>query len=261
MNLSLEGKHALVCGASRGIGRSVAIELSRNGASVTVLARSADKLKAVIADMDRTTTQQHHLLVADFTDPATLQHKVSELIAERPVDILINNTGGPKGGPLIDADIAAFGAAMTMHLHCNHVLAQAVTPHMRSQHWGRIVNIISTSVKAPIAGLGVSNTTRGAVASWAKTLAGELGQYGITVNNVLPGFTDTERIEEIIASKADKTGQSTADVRAAMESQVPLGRFAHPDETADAVAFLASPAANYITGVNLPVDGGRTKSL
>ncbi len=260
MDLNLKGKHALVCGASRGIGMSTAIALSKLGADITLVARNAQKLESVRASLHNQ-QQSHHCLALDFSDPSSVRSAIDTLVETRPVHILINNTGGPKGGPLLSADVDAFSAAMQMHLHCSHHLVQAVVPGMRAAQYGRIINIISTSVKAPIPGLGVSNTTRGAMASWAKTLAGELGAYAITVNNVLPGFTDTERLTEIINSKAAKTGNSPEVVRDTMINGVPARRFAHPDETASAVAFLASPAASYINGINLPVDGGRTVCL
>jgi 3-oxoacyl-[acyl-carrier protein] reductase len=174
---------------------------------------------------------------------------------------LINNTGGPKSGPIVDAEVSEFLAAFNQHLICNHILMQAVVPGMKAAGFGRIINIISTSVKQPLPNLGVSNTIRGAVASWSKTLANELGAFGITVNNVLPGATNTQRLTEIAKVKADKTGESIAEILAEMGQESPMKRIAEPEEVAAAVAFLASPAASYINGINVPVDGGRTKSL
>lgn len=261
MNLQLNDKNALVCGASKGIGRSTAIALSQLGASVTLVSRSAAKLKAVLADLDQSQGQSHDIMVADFTQPEALRELIAARVQQRSYHILINNTGGPKGGPLLDADTDQFLQAYQMHLVCNHILTQTLTPGMKAAGYGRIINIISTSVKSPIPGLGVSNTTRGAVASWAKTLAAELAPHGITVNNVLPGFTDTERLDEIIQSRAKKNNVEAETVRQGMINQVPARRLAHPDETASAVAFLASPAASYINGINLPVDGGRTTCL
>jgi 3-oxoacyl-[acyl-carrier protein] reductase len=262
MQLDLTGRHALVCGASQGIGRACAIELALLGADVTVLARRADVLAALANELPRShAAQRHGFLVADVADTETLRRQVDELVAAHPVHILINNSGGPPPGDIATAEPAAFLDAYRRHLLANHTLAQAVLPGMRAAGWGRIVNIISTSVKEPIAGIGVSNATRGAVANWAKTLAGEVAADGITVNNVLPGSTDTPRIAQIVAAKAQASGRSTHDVQQAMASAIPMGRFADPAETAAAVAFLASPAASYITGINLPVDGGRTRSL
>ncbi|MBA2077981.1 SDR family oxidoreductase [Rhodanobacter sp. PCA2] len=262
MQLQLDGRHALVCGASQGIGRASAIELAALGASVTVLARRAEVLEALVRELPRTHAEQRHdFIVADAGDIDALRTQVETLVAAAPVQVLVNNSGGPPPGNVLDAHPDDFLAAWRQHLLANHTLAQAVVPGMRAAGWGRIVNVISTSVREPIPGIGVSNTTRGAVASWAKTLAGELAPFGITVNNVLPGATRTPRIEQIVAARAQKSGKPLAEVQQAMEAEVPMRRFAEPTEIAAAVAFLASPAAGYITGVSLPVDGGRLRSL
>lgn len=259
MDLSLEGKHALVGGGSRGIGRAAAEALAALGARVTLLARDATAL-----DEARTALQGtgHHTLVADAADPEALRRTVDAHIATHgPVTIVINNSGGPPGGPAHLAEADAFAGAFRQHLLAAHQLVQAALPGMRAAGWGRVVNVISTSVKEPIRDLGVSNTVRGAVAAWAKTLAGELGRDGITVNNVLPGFTATQRLDYIFETKAKKTGRPRADIEADARAAVPLGRFAEPAEVAAVIAFLASPAASYVNGVNIPVDGGRTGSL
>ncbi|MGH8184810.1 MAG: SDR family oxidoreductase [Rhodanobacteraceae bacterium] len=262
MDLDLTGRHALACGASQGIGRACAVELAKLGANVTALARRGDALKQLVADLPRTHARQTHgLLVTDSGDTDGLHAAVQALVAAHPVHILINNSGGPPPGPVHGARVDAFLDAYHKHLVANHVLAECVIPGMQAAGYGRIVNIISTSVKEPIAGLGVSNTTRWAVASWAKTLASELAEFGITVNNVLPGSTKTPRIEQIVATRAQKSGRSIDATQHAMEQEIPMRRFADPSEIAAAVAFLASPAAGYITGINLPVDGGRLRSL
>ena len=262
MQLDLSGRHALVCGASQGIGRACAVELALLGASVTVLARRAEVLAEVVDSLPRTGDAQHHdLLVADAGDIDSLRERVEALVAAAPVHILVNNSGGPPPGSILDATPPQFLDAFGKHLLANHTLAQVVIPGMRDAGWGRIVNIISTSVKEPLDGIGVSNATRGEVASWAKTLAGELARSGITVNNVLPGSTHTPRIEQIVRVRAQKSGRDDAEVAREMAAEVPMGRFADPAETAAAVAFLSSPAASYITGVSLPVDGGRMRSL
>lgn len=261
MNLSLRNKNALVGGASAGIGRAAAIELAALGANVTLVARTERTLQIALDALDRSQGQQHGYLIADFDDSQILMATVSEHLRANPVHILVNNTGGPPGGPITEALPEAFLRAYHNHLICNQLLAQAVLPGMKSAGYGRIINIISTSVKEPIENLGVSNTTRWAVASWAKTWANEVGQYGITVNNILPGYTDTERLREIIRKRAEAAGNAVESVEIQFKNAIPLRRFADPTEVAAAVAFLASPAAAYINGINLPVDGGRTKSL
>ena len=261
MNLDLTGKRALVCGSTQGIGKATAIELALLGASVTLLARNEEKLQLVLQELSLQNGQLHDFLIADFTDPLLLTSIIENYIAKNKVDILINNTDGPAGGQAIEAGTDEFINAFNMHLICNQILVQAIVPGMKKNHFGRIINIISTSVKTPLKGLGVSNTIRGAVASWAKTLALELGPFGITVNNVLPGFTMTGRLEFLINSIAQKEGKSTDAVKNEMISTIPAGRIADPAEVAAAVAFLASPAASYINGINIPVDGGKTPSL
>jgi 3-oxoacyl-[acyl-carrier protein] reductase len=261
MDISLSGRHALVCGASRGIGKAIAIELASAGASVTVVARTKALLQEVVRILDRSSTQTHDFIVADFSNPDHLQDQVIGLVARRPIQILVNNTGGPPGGPVQAAGTKEFQDAYTRHLVCSQLLTQAVLPGMRESGCGRIINLISTSVKQPITGLGVSNTVRGAMANWAKTLAEELGPENITVNNVLPGFTDTDRLAALIHARAAAKDLSEQEIASAMRSSVPLRRFAKPAEIANAVAFLASPAANYVNGINLPVDGGLVRSL
>lgn len=262
MDLNLAGRHALVCGASEGIGRAAAHELALLGADVTVLARRADVLSGVAAALPVVADgQRHGFRAADVSRHDQLRETIQGLVAAQPVDILVNNTGGPAGGRAIDAAAHAYLSAFHHHLLANQLLAQAVVPGMQAAGWGRIVNVISTSVKEPIANLGVSNTIRGAVASWAKTLSRELGGAGITVNNVLPGYTRTQRLDQILRDRVQQTGKDEAAVATAMLSTVPAGRFADAGEVAAAIAFLASPAASYINGVSLAVDGGRMQSI
>lgn len=261
MNLDLKGKNALVCGSSKGIGRACAIEIAKLGANVTLVARTGEKLAEVKKVLDESKGQHHDFLVADFTDSADLRKKVAGLLAVKHIHILVNNTGGPAGGPLIEAEEVAFIQAFHNHLVCNHLLTRLVLKGMKADGFGRIVNIISTSVKQPLDNLGVSNTVRGAVANWAKSLANEVGSFGITVNNVLPGATLTERLHAVIDGKAQREGKNQEEVMEEMKAEIPAGRFADPHEIAAAVAFLTSPGAAYINGINLPVDGGRTKSL
>jgi 3-oxoacyl-[acyl-carrier protein] reductase len=256
-------QRALVGGSTQGIGRAVAEELASRGATVTLLARNENTLRETAASLPTPAGQTHDFLVADFSQPSQLQTQIQKYLSNHPAgfDILVNNTGGPAGGPTLDASIDAFRAAFEQHLICNHLLAQALVPGMQSRTYGRIINIISTSVKQPLPGLGVSNTIRAAVANWAKTLANELGNFGITVNNVLPGATVTQRHTSLVKQKTEHTGQSVEEVEATMLKLIPAGRFGQATEVAAAVAFLASKAADYITGINLPVDGGRTSNL
>jgi len=260
MNLDLNNKHALVCGSTAGIGKATAIALAEEGCIVTLIARNEEKLKTTLAELPQ--QRPHNYIVADFSNPDELKTKVEDFInTKHGFHILVNNTGGPKGGPIFSAEVEEFQNAFTQHLKCNHVLAQALVPFMKAENYGRIINVISTSVKQPLDGLGVSNTIRGAVANWSKTLANELGQFGITVNNVLPGATGTERLTEIIKNKAAKTNTAEEEAATAMKNAIPAKRFAQPEELANAITFLASERAGYINGINLPVDGGRTKSL
>jgi 3-oxoacyl-[acyl-carrier protein] reductase len=258
----LKDKYALVCGSTQGIGKATAQKLSELGANVVLIARNEKKLIETMAQLHTENGQKHGYIVSDFTKPDDLREKINAFVSNgNSIHILVNNTGGPSGGLIIDAKTEDFIAAFNQHLICNHILVQALYPGMIQLGYGRIINVISTSVKQPLPNLGVSNTIRGAVASWSKTLANELGKYGITVNNVLPGATNTIRLQSIAEAKASKTGESIFDIFNEMAEESPMKRIALPEEIAAAIAFLASPEASYINGINLPVDGGRTKSL
>ncbi len=262
MNLDLTQKTAVVCGSTQGIGRASAVELALMGANVTLMARNEAALQRTLSALDVSKGQVHHYIVADFSNTENVKNAVSTYLAAFPeVHILVNNTGGPAGGPIIDAAPEQFLKTFEMHLINNQILAQALIPSMKKASFGRIVNIISTSVKQPILGLGVSNTIRWSVASWAKTLSLEIGKFGITVNNVLPGYTNTGRLDSVNQQRAQASGKSVQEVADQLQSEIPIGRFAEPEEVAAAVAFLCSPAAASISGINLPVDGGKTGSL
>lgn len=255
---TLEGKNALVCGSTQGIGRACAIEFARLGAQVTLMARHLEALEKVLGELPREHGQTHSYIQADFSDWQAVQQKANDHVrANGPVHILLNNTGGPPAGPAFEAMPEEYLKAMSQHVVCNHVLVQAVAEGMRDAKYGRVINIISTSVVMPIKGLGVSNTVRAAVANWARTLAAELGPFGITVNNVLPGYTATMRLESIIQGRASRAGTTPDEIKHGMMASVPARRFGKAEEIAYAAAFLASPAAAYINGVSLPVDGGR----
>lgn len=259
MNLDLKNKNAIVCGSTQGIGEASAIELAKLGANVTLVARNESKLSDVLNSLEVSQGQSHSFVCVDFSDTEKLKTEINLL--KGTYHILVNNTGGPAAGPITDATVQSFEEAFKMHLINNQLLFQKVVAGMKKEGFGRVVNIISTSVKAPIAGLGVSNTIRAAVANWAKTLSIEVGSYGVTVNNVLPGFTNTNRLKRLIIKKAETQRKSEDIISKTMKSQVPAARFGEANEVANAVAFLCTPAASYINGINLPVDGGRTKSL
>lgn len=262
MTLSLSNRNALVCGSTQGIGKATALKLAQMGANVVLLARNEEKLKVTLAELHNNGSQNHQYLVADFSQPQELKAILENFVSKgNVIHVLVNNTGGPKGGPIIDADISEFLDTFNQHLICNHILVQALYKGMIAENYGRIINVISTSVKQPLPNLGVSNTIRGAVANWSKTLASELGKYGITVNNVLPGATNTIRLQSIAEAKSAKTGESVASIFEEMAGESPMKRIAEPEEVAAAIAFLASPEASYINGINVPVDGGRTKCL
>jgi 3-oxoacyl-[acyl-carrier protein] reductase len=261
MNLDLSGKNALVCGSSKGIGKATAIELAELGANVTLVARSANVMAELTRELSSKEGQHHDFLQADFSDSADLKRKVHSLTVQKTIHILINNTGGPPAGPIITAESDEFTQAFHNHLICNHLLVQAVVPGMRKAGYGRIINVISTSVKSPLDNLGVSNTVRAAVANWSKTLANELGPSGITVNNLLPGYTNTGRLGSLISGWAEKKEMTEDAIREELKRNVPLRRFGDPREIGSVIAFLASPAAGYISGTNITVDGGRTRTL
>ena len=255
----LTQKTALVCGASQGIGRAAAETLAGQGARVIALARSREKLDDLIQNLP---DNGHLALIQDLADRDGLQQQVEQVLARvGTIHILINNTGGPKPGPLHEAGDTHFLEGFGNHILAASRLTQCLLAGMKEAGYGRIINVISTSVKMPIANLGVSNTIRGAMANWAKTMATELGPFGITVNNVLPGYTKTPRLAALIRNSAGKLAVSEDELEAQWRATVPLRRFGEPEEVAAAIGFLASPAAAYINGINLPVDGGRTGCL
>lgn len=261
MNLSLTNKNAVICGSTQGMGLATAIILAGLGASCTLIARNEQSLIAALKKLPAAQGQQHAYVVADFSNPSTVQKAIDAIVGHQDIEILINNTGGPKPGQIANAAVSDFEQAFSQHLLCNHLLAQAVLPGMKAKGYGRIINIISTSVKTPLPNLGVSNTIRAAVASWAKTLSNEIGAHHITVNNVLPGLTQTARYQNILENSSLAEHKTLEQVEQELLLTIPLRRIGTAEEIGNVIAFLASPAASYITGVSIPVDGGRTPSL
>lgn len=261
MNLNLKGKTALVCGGSRGLGYGAAIELAKLGAEVILLARSKKRLEANVKILNKINKKKNKFIVADLRNPIAVRDSIKEYLAKKPIHILINNAGGPPVGNIAKANAAELTDAFNLHVLASHTITTAVIPSMKRAKYGRVINIVSTSVRQPIQNLGVSNTVRGAMASWAKTLSTELAKTGITVNNILPGTTKTERLDQIISGHMTKRKISKKQAKAALLAEIPMGRFAEVEEIACVIAFLASPASSYITGTSIPVDGGKIRSI
>lgn len=261
MDLSLHGKNAVVCGSSQGLGLAVATELALLGANCILIARNKEKLEKAVKGLHTTKDQQHSFRTADFFNTEEVRTTINQIVKEKTIHVLINNSGGPPGGIISEAKEEEFIKAFNQHLINNHILAAAVIPGMKEEGYGRIINVISTSVKIPLPYLGVSGTIRAAVATWGKLLSHDLGQFNITVNNVLPGYNETERLESLIASNAQKKNISKEEAAREMYSDIPMKRFGKPEEFGAMVAFLASPAASYINGASIPVDGGRSGAI
>lgn len=261
MNLSLSEKNAVICGSTQGIGWAIAEELALLGANCILMARNEKALKDAVKGLSTDQGQLHRFLVADFSSPNEVRTSIESFVKNNTVHVLINNTGGPKPGLMIDEDEQKFLDTFSQHIVCNQILAKAVLPGMKAAGYGRIINIISTSVRIPINNLGVSNTIRAAVASWGKTLSNEVGQFGITVNNLLPGYTNTSRLQSVIEVNAANRGVNPETVTAEMKERIPVKRFGEPSEIGAVAAFLASPAASFVNGASIPVDGGGTGSI
>jgi 3-oxoacyl-[acyl-carrier protein] reductase len=261
MNLSLKNKTALVGGSTQGIGKAIAKQLSENGANVVLLARNEAKLIETLSKLKNTEGVTHKYIVADFSAFDNFKKTIADFFKENTVDIVINNTGGPPAGAAMDKSLDDFQRTFDMHLLANHFLAQHAVEGMKRNGWGRIINILSSTIKQPKTNMVLSNSIRAAVANWAKTLASELAPFGITVNNVLPGYIATERLTELNLFKSSSSKKDLADIEKEMLAEIPIGRLGKPEEMAYAVAFLCSHMADYITGINLPVDGGVLKSL
>jgi 3-oxoacyl-[acyl-carrier protein] reductase len=261
MDISLKNKWAVICGSSQGIGLAAAKELALNGANCILMARNHKALGKAVNQLVKQGNQVHQWMAADFSDPSMVEQNIKKIVGDHRIEILVNNTGGPNAAPILDASTDLFELTFRQHVICNQILARTVVPGMKEAGYGRIINIISTSVKTPLAGLGVSNTIRLAVAAWAKTLSNEMGRYNITVNNILPGLTETQRLDELVKHTAALSKNETEVIEKQMKESIPMKRFGKPEEIANVIAFLASPAASYVNGVNIAVDGGRTPAL
>jgi 3-oxoacyl-[acyl-carrier protein] reductase len=254
----LTGKTALVCGASEGMGRASAEMMAERGAKIIALSRTEEKLQQMVQGL---AGKDHQYFAVDLSDMNAVKEKLLPFLQKQEIHILINNAGGPKGGPLHEAKVEEFLAPMQAHIFAAHLITQTILPAMKKAAYGRIVNIISTSVKTPIPNLGVSNTVRGAMANWSKTMAGELAPFGITVNNLLPGFIKTGRFDAIVQTSSKSQNISPEQAAEQMRNYIPMKRIGEPAEVAEVISFLVSPAASYVTGTNITVDGGRTPTL
>jgi 3-oxoacyl-[acyl-carrier protein] reductase len=262
VNLGLREKVALVAGASRGLGRAVAEELAAEGANLVLCARNADALAHAAAAIEGSARVRVLAEPADVSDPAAVRRLVARGIERfERIDILVTNAGGPPAGPFESLTPEVWDAATRLTLTSAVELARAVLPGMKARRWGRIINITSIAVKQPVDSLMLSNSLRAAVTGFARTLATEVASHGITVNNALPGYTRTDRVEELARASEARGGPSADAVRRAWEGQIPMGRLGEPREFAALVAFLASDRASYITGASIPVDGGWIRSL
>ncbi len=261
MNISLKGKKALVGGSSRGIGKAIAIQLAQSGASVTLMARSEDQLRAIIAELPVREGQEHGYLLVDFSNFKAYRETITAYFKDHGIDILVNNTQGPKAGGSLELDVEDYQQAFDLLFKAVVFTTGLALKHMMSNSWGRIINVASVSVREPLSYLALSNSIRAAVVTWAKTLATDAAAHQITVNSVLTGYFDTERIHDLNAKKASQMGIPESDVRVEMESRVPLKRLGDPAEYGYLVTFLASEQASYITGTNIPIDGGLLRSV
>jgi 3-oxoacyl-[acyl-carrier protein] reductase len=261
MEITLQGRTAVICGSTQGIGKAIAEAFAAAGATCILLARDRNKLEEVRSELSVPADQAHQFMVADFSDLNAVEAVVKEIAASTNAEILVNNTGGPKPGAITEASTGEFVKAFEQHIICNQLIAGLLLPGMKRKNYGRIINIVSTSVKIPIPNLGVSNTIRAAVAGWAKTWANEVGQFNVTVNNILPGLTETSRLNSLISNMSQQQGVSEKNVEDELKNSIPMKRFGKASELANLALFLASPAASYITGTSIPVDGGRTGTL
>ena len=261
MNISLNGKNALVGGSTSGIGKAIAIQLAASGARVTLMSRSEEKLLTVQAELANHKGQQHQILVVDFNDFEAYKKVISEYFTTNTIDILVNNTQGPTAGTALEKDVTDYQQAFDLLFKTVVFTTELALKSMRQNKWGRVINVASVSVKEPLSYLVLSNSIRAAVVTWAKSLANEVGSDHITVNSILTGYFDTERIASLNSEKAKEQGISDDEVLKQMEAKVPVRRIGKPEEYGFLVSFLASEKADYITGTQIPIDGGLLNAL
>lgn len=262
MDLGLAGRVALVAASSRGLGRAVAEEFAAEGAHVVMCARGEEALAEGAASVRERGDGEVEAIVADLSEEEGLARVVAGALDRfGRVDVLVNNAGGPPAGPFEAHSLEAWRAALRLNLESALELTRAVLPGMKERGWGRIVNITSIAVKEPVDGLILSNSVRAAVTGFARTLANEVAPFGVTVNNALPGYTRTDRLQELADAISSRTGIPREEVEANWEAAIPMGRLGEPREFAALVVFLASDRASYITGRSITVDGGRTRGL
>jgi len=261
MKINLEGKKALVGASTQGLGKAIALQLASCGASVTLMARNEEKLKATIAELDTNFNQKHNYIVVDFYDFNDFESKTSTYFKQNTVDILVNNTNGPEAGGVFEKNTNHYQKAFDLLFKTTCHLTLLAVENMKKNNFGRIINTASLTVKEPLPNLVLSNTIRAAVAIWAKTLAKDVAPFGITVNTILTGLFDTERIQQLNKIQANTKGISLEENLKLMTQEIPAGRLGKPDEFGYLVAFLASNYSSYITGTNIAIDGGLIKSL
>ena len=261
MRIDLDGKKALVGGSTGGIGKAIAIELSKCGADVTLMARDKEKLKKTINELSKNENSNHNYIEVDFNNFNDLKIVTKDFFKKNTIDILINNTQGPPAGGSLEKNVTDYQNSFDLLFKTHVWITSLALKGMTLKKWGRIINVASISVKEPLNYLVLSNSMRAALVTWAKSLSIDVAKNSITVNNILTGYFDTDRIQKLNSEKAKKMKIKPSEVRKAMENMVPMNRIGDPVEYAYLVCFLASNFSSYITGANIPIDGGLIKSL
>ena len=261
MEIDLTGKFALVGGGTNGIGKAIAIRLAASGASVCIMARNKSKLEKVVNELDRSRNQKHKFLEVDFSNYNLFSKSIKYFFETNHIDILVNNTQGPEGGSALEKSIDDYQSAFELLFKCAVKTSLLALTNMRDKKWGRIINVASISVKEPLNYLVLSNSLRSALVTWSKTLSVDIAKFNITINNVLTGYFNTERLKQLNSKKAEKLGINISTIEDKIKDTIPMKRFGNPEEYANLVCFLASDKSDYITGINIPIDGGFLKSL